>query len=60
MKIIEFYVLLTVHPGTTLCKWPTWCTITVHKTFIIIILYMIRATLGSSSGDRIVLIQHVV
>jgi len=41
-------------------KWPTWCTITLYKTFIIIILYMFRATLCSSSGGRIVLIQHLV
>jgi len=34
----------------TLGKWPTWCTITLYKTFIIIILYMFRATLCSSSG----------
>ena len=24
----KFYVLPTVYPGTTLGKWPTWCTIT--------------------------------
>jgi hypothetical protein len=36
-------------------KWPTWCTITLYKTFIIIILYMFRTTLCSSSGGRIVL-----
>ena len=41
-------------------KWPTWCTITLYKTFIIIILYMSRATLCSSSGGQIVLIQHLV
>jgi len=35
----DFYVLLTVRPGTMLGKWPTWCTITLYKTFIIIILY---------------------
>jgi len=30
----EFYVLLTVHPATTLGKWPVWCTITLraHRT----------------------------
>jgi len=27
-----FYVLLTVHAGMTLGKWPTWCTITLYKT----------------------------
>ena len=52
----EFYVLLTVHPSTTLGKWPAWCTITLYKTFIIITLYMFRATLRSSSGGQIVLI----
>jgi len=55
-----FYVLLTVHPGTTLAKWPTWCTIALYKTFIIVILYMFRATPCSSSGSRIVLIRHLV
>jgi len=44
----------------TLGKWPTWCTITLYNTFIIIILYMFRATLCSSSGGQIVLIQHLV
>ena len=56
----NFYVLLTVHPGKTLGKWPTWCTITLHNTFIIIILYMFRATLCSSSGGQIVLMQQLV
>ena len=28
---IEYYVLLTVHPGTTPAKWPTWCTITLYN-----------------------------
>ena len=56
----EFYVLLTVHPGTTLGKWPTWCTIKLYNTLIIIILYMFRATLCSSSGGQIVLIQHLI
>jgi len=55
-----FYVLLTVHPGTTLGKWPTWCAITLHTTFIIIIHYMFRANLCSSSGGQFVLIQHLV
>ena len=53
-------VLLAVHTGTTLGKWPAWCTVTLCETFIIIILYMFRATLCSSSGGRIVLIQHLV
>ena len=53
-------VLLTVHIGTTLGKWPTWCKITLCNTFIIIILYMFRATLCSSSGGQIVLIQHLI
>ena len=56
----KFYVLLTVHPGTTLRKRPTWCTIAWCNTFIIIILYMFRATLCSSAGGQIVLIQHLV
>jgi len=31
----EFYVLLTVHPGITLGKSPTWCTITVYKMLLL-------------------------
>ena len=57
---IEFYVLLTVHPGVTLDKRPNLCTITLYKTFIIVILYMFGATLCSSSVGRIALIQHLV
>jgi len=49
-----------VHPGTILSKWPTWCTITLYNTFIIIIIYIFRATLCSSSGGQIVLIQHLI
>jgi len=60
MYLFEFDVLLTVHPGTTLGNWPTWCTITLYKTSIIITLYMFRTTLCSSSGGRILLIQHLV
>jgi len=57
----ESYVLLTVHSGMTLGKSPTWCTITLYNAFIIIIiLYMFWATLCSSSGGQIVLIQQVV
>jgi len=38
-KLVElFYVLLTVLPGTTLGKWPTWCTITLYNTVIVTIL----------------------
>jgi len=53
-----------LHPHKTngniiLGKWPTWCTITLYNTLIIIILYMFRATLCSSSGGQIVLIQHL-
>ena len=58
----QVYVLLTVqHPVTTLGKWPTWWAITLYNTFtIIIIIYMFRAALCSSSGGQIVLIQHLV
>ena len=49
-----YYVLLTVHPGRTLGKWPTWSTIILYNTFIIIMLYMFRATLCSSPGGQIV------
>ena len=44
----------------TLGKWPTRCTIILYNTFIIVILYMFRATLCSSSGGQIVLIQDLV
>jgi len=60
VNLVVFYVLLTVHPGVTLGKWPTWCTIMLCNTFIVIILYMFRATLCSSSGGQILLIQHLV
>jgi len=59
-KQSNFYVLLTMHPGMTLSKWPTSCTIMLHNMFITIILYMFWATLCSSSGGQIVLIQHLV
>jgi len=52
--------LLTVHPGMTLVKWPTRCTVTLYNTFIIIILYVFQATLCSSSGGQIIFIQHLV
>jgi len=55
-----FCVLLTVHRGTALDKWPTWCTITLYNIFIVINLYMFRATLCSSSGGQITLILHLV
>jgi len=42
--------------SSILGKWPSWCTITLYNTFIIIILYMFRATLCSSAGEQIVLI----
>ena len=44
---------------TALGKWQTWCTVTLYKMFIIIILYMFRATLCSSSRRRIVLIVWI-
>jgi len=44
----------------SLGKWPTWCTITLYNAFIITILYMFRASLCSSSGGQIVLMQHLV
>jgi len=60
MLVQTVYVMLTVHPGTTLGKWPTRCTITLYNTFIIIILCMFRTTLCSSSGSQIVLTQRLV
>ena len=42
-----------------LSQWPTWCTI--FNTFITVLyMYMFRAISCSSSGDQIVLIQHLV
>jgi len=49
---------ITGQEFTILGKWPTWYTITLHKTFIIVMLYMFRVTLCSSSVGRIVLMQH--
>jgi len=50
-----------MHPGPNLGKWPTWCTITLYNTFLITVtLYMFWATLCSSSGGQIVLIQYLV
>jgi len=43
----------------SLGTWPTWCTIKLYNTIIIVILYMFRATLCSLSG-QIALIQHLV
>jgi hypothetical protein len=45
---------------TALGNWPTWCTITLYNEFIIRILYMFRATLCSSSGGQVILIQNLV
>ena len=55
-----FYILLTVHPGIIMGKWPTWSTITLYKTSIIVILYMFRATLCSSSGGPINTVSDIV
>jgi hypothetical protein len=41
------------------CKWPTWCTILFSYMFIPN-LYMFRALTGSSSGELIVSIWHLV
>jgi len=30
----EFYVFLTVHLGTALGKWPTWCTVQLRYTIV--------------------------
>jgi len=52
---------LTWNKFCTVDKWPTWSTITLYKTFLIVInLCMFRATLCSSSGGQIVSIQHLV
>jgi len=36
----KFYVLLNVLPGTTLGKWPTWCTVKLYNTFLILLLLL--------------------
>jgi hypothetical protein len=54
-----FYVLLTVHLGITLANDKFEAQI--FSTFITILyMYMFRAIPCSSSGDQIVLIQHLV
>jgi hypothetical protein len=53
-----FYISLTVHPVMILGKWPTGRTVLFYV--LISILYMLRATLCSSSGESIVSIQHLV
>jgi len=42
------------------CKWPTWHTIILFYNKFITVLYRFRATSCSSSGDQIVLVQHLV
>jgi len=34
--MIRFYILLTVHHGMSLGKWPTWCT----NSFLYIYFYL--------------------
>ena len=46
------YTLLTVHPDITSGRWPTWCTVFLYNTFILI-LYMFRANTCSSSGVQL-------
>ena len=41
-------------------KWTTWRAILLFYNTFITVLYMFRATSCSSSGGRIVLIQHLV
>jgi hypothetical protein len=57
-RLVPFYILLTVHLVMILGKWPNWCTILSYV--FISILFMFRATSCSSSGESIVLIQHLV
>ena len=54
-----FYVLLTVHPVTTLGKWPTWCTKTLCNMFIIIILYIFWGFNGRASQTNNELISDI-
>jgi hypothetical protein len=53
--ILKYILWVKVILLPALVKWPTWCTIMLYKMFIIIILYMFRATLFSSSGGWILL-----
>jgi hypothetical protein len=41
-------------------KWPTWCTNSLFYNKFTTVLYMFREPLCSSSGGKIVLIQHLV
>jgi len=58
---MNFYILLTVHPNIMIASF---FTSLMHKFFILIhftiFLYMFRALLCSSSGGKIVLLQHLV
>ena len=51
----EFYVLLAVHPVTTMGKWPTWCAITLYKTFITVIFhtFLLNLHTGQSLTDAV-------
>jgi len=57
---LKLFIVVQTFIAMTLGKWPNWCTITLYNTFIIIILYMFRATLCSSSGGQIVFTQHLI
>jgi len=54
--VIEFYVLLTVHPCTILQINPARCTILLG--IFISLLYMFRATMCPSSGEITVSMRH--
>jgi len=55
-RLIEFYVLLIVHPSTILQINPTRCTILL--SIFISLLYMFRATVCPSSGEITVSMWH--
>ena len=52
LKIYSLWNCRVTYASTTLGKRTTGCTVTLYNTFIIIILYIFRATVCSSSGGQ--------
>jgi hypothetical protein len=53
------YILLILHLHNS-SQLPTWCTTPLFLKYFITSLYLFRALLCSSSGGKIVLLQHLV
>ena len=58
MTVIDFYVLLTVHPSIISYIKPIWCTIFLRM--FISFLDMFQATMCPSSGEITVFMRHLV